>query len=1096
MIVRAWLAVPLALLVLAFAAPAAHADATFVVNTLANIGEEEECETGSECSLREALEAAEAAEGVVRIEIDVEGTIEIEGIELELEVPEEVSEVVIAGPGREALEVDAEGESRVLSIEEPGKVAISGLTLADGTVSGAPFAGGGGGGLLVEEADLELRDVRVTGNEVSDARWGGGIEIRDEGSVTMRDSEVDHNEASGRSGGGIYVNPGTELSVVDSTIADNFAGEAGGGISTYHAAATVTGSVISGNEAEDEGGGINAAMDIHGHGTLVVEGSEVIDNKATASGGGIRTSAETELIDTKIVENESITGGGLFAEGNYLQMLRSTVALNNVHDEGFVRASGAGISLNAYVPLDLLHQPEGNVTVIEESTIAGNVGGAGADGSQGGAGIAISEDSALTLETSTIADNNGGAMAAAGEVTLRNSTVYGNSSEQGPGGIENYEGAASIQIESSILAGNTNEGAAADCSGEVESKGHNILGSEAGCEWEGSAGDQVGVDPLLAPLGDFGGPTETMPPVSRASPAINQGEDPGATDQRGLARPVPVGPANTDVGAVEVQKPILEAPPTISFGPGIRVGDELECLPGTWNTDTVTDPAFAYAWRAGSEALGTGQTLTIEAAYLGEEVVCEVTADNGVEAVAAESAPLSIVSAIPVLESSSLDFGGRTVGDGPQPSLPLKLTNEGNENLDVLAVTDGESSTFSFDPADCIAGAIAPGESCVIEVGFAPAARGTALGTLSVMTNGGQVQAALVGVGTETALTLDPIAIEFGEQRTRTAGAAETVRVENSGNTPLAIGVPVLEGVDVGEFTLDAGDCESLTLEPGESCGVAVGFSPAAIGLQQATLRVPGEAGGTVALEGIGVEPALVAKPTLLEFAPRALGAGPSGPQLVIVRNEGTAAAAISAPIVAGPGAAEFGLGDVDTCLRAPLAPGGECSLEVVFAPVAAGSFAAEVQIRAGDVGTAVALRGAATAPERSEPEPPRPEPQVPPKAEPQAEPPQAEPLARLIRSKGSFEVGATGVLRPGVSCVSPSGSSCAITISLMRAGKPLAHWSGRLAAGSGRHVPLRLAPDARRELDRSRRLPVTVVVRIDGGEPTRTRALLVAPPA
>lgn len=1082
MIARAWLVLPLALFVLAFAAPAAHADATFVVNTLSNVGEEEECEAGSECSLREALAAAEAAEGVVRIEVEVEGTIETEGSELELEVPEEVSEVVIAGPGSGRLTVDGEGESRVLSIEEPGKVVISGLTLAHGTISGVPYSGAGGGGLLVEEADVELRDVRVTGNEVSEARWGGGIEIRDEGSVTLRESEVDHNKVTDKSGGGVYVNPGTELSVVDSTIADNFADEDGGGVSTYHATATVAGSVISGNEAEDEGGGINAAMDVHGHGTLVVEGSEVIDNRAAYTGGGIETSAQSEVIDTEILENQALTGGGVSTEADKLLLKRSTVSSNHVE------ASGAGLSLGTYEPL--VGEPEGGVTVIEESTISDNEGGAGMEGTQGGAGIALAGGSALTVDTSTIADNKGGAIRADGEVALRNSTVSGNSSEHGSGGIDNGEGEAPVQLESSILAGNTHDGAAADCSGEIEGNGHDILGSEAGCEWEGSASDQVGVDPLLAPLGDFGGPTETMPPQSRLSPAINHGEDPGATDQRGLARPVPAGPANTDVGAVEVQKPILETAPWISPGVGMKVGGKLECMPGTWDTDSVTDPEFAYAWRAGSEALGTGQTLTIEAAYLGDEVVCEVTVDNGVEAVAAESAPLTITSAVPVLESSSLEFGGRAVGSGPQPSLPLRLKNEGNVNLDVLAVSDGGSSTFPVDAADCIAGTIAPGESCVIEVGFVPVARGTVHGALGVLTNGGEVQASLVGLGTETVLTLDPTAIEFGEQRTGTVGGAEAVRVENTGNTPLAIGVPVLEGADSGEFALDAGRCESLTLEPGESCALSVGFSPEETGAQQATLLVPGEAGGTVDLKGVGIEPALSAKPELLEFGSRSLAAGAGAPQLVIVRNEGTAAAEISAPILAGPGAAEFGLGEFDTCLRAPLAPGGECSLEVVFSPAAAGSFAAEVRIRAGDVGTAVALRGTATAPEPPGPEPRQAQPSAPLPAESSAPP--SEPSARLTRSKGFFAVAAGGVLRPGVSCVSPSGSPCAIAVTVLRAGKPLARWSGMLPAGAGRHIPLRLSPAAGRELDRTRRLFVIVLVQIDGGEPTRSRVVLV----
>jgi hypothetical protein len=69
----------------------------------------------------------------------------------------------------------------------------------------------------------------------------------------------------------------------------------------------------------------------------------------------------------------------------------------------------------------------------------------------------------------------------------------------------------------------------------------------------------VDVDPLLAPLGDYGGPTQTMPPLP-GSPAIDAGFDTGslpATDQRGLNRVVN---GIVDIGAVEVQLIVGTAP--------------------------------------------------------------------------------------------------------------------------------------------------------------------------------------------------------------------------------------------------------------------------------------------------------------------------------------------------------------------------------------------------------------------------------------------------------------------------------------------------------------------------------------------------------
>jgi uncharacterized repeat protein (TIGR01451 family) len=66
-----------------------------------------------------------------------------------------------------------------------------------------------------------------------------------------------------------------------------------------------------------------------------------------------------------------------------------------------------------------------------------------------------------------------------------------------------------------------------------------------------SAGDQIVADPMLQPLGDYGGPTQTMRPLL-ASPAIGQGDPTNlsATDQRGFARTVN---GRVDIGAVEYQ---------------------------------------------------------------------------------------------------------------------------------------------------------------------------------------------------------------------------------------------------------------------------------------------------------------------------------------------------------------------------------------------------------------------------------------------------------------------------------------------------------------------------------------------------------------
>ena len=77
----------------------------------------------------------------------------------------------------------------------------------------------------------------------------------------------------------------------------------------------------------------------------------------------------------------------------------------------------------------------------------------------------------------------------------------------------------------------------------------------------------IGVDPKLSPLGDYGGPTQTMP-LQNGSCAIDAGPETSTltADQRGLPRPVG---SKTDIGAVEKQG-ADDPPPDTIFASGFE----------------------------------------------------------------------------------------------------------------------------------------------------------------------------------------------------------------------------------------------------------------------------------------------------------------------------------------------------------------------------------------------------------------------------------------------------------------------------------------------------------------------------------------------
>ncbi len=197
-----------------------------------------------------------------------------------------------------------------------------------------------------------------------------------------------------------------------------------------------------------------------------------------------------------------------------------------------------------------------NLVTVENSVFHGNTGFDG--------GSTIHSGSAMNVISCTISGNTGilassVAVETLGALNVDNSTITANN-----GGLR--ASSSSITLSSSIVAGNPSAGLTGDDvnTGTFTSAGYNFIGESAsGAFVNGVNGDQVGtigfpIDPVLKPLGDYGGPTLTHPPLS-ASPVVDKGRCLSVTaDQRGVHRPIDVaGVANAsdgcDVGAYELE---------------------------------------------------------------------------------------------------------------------------------------------------------------------------------------------------------------------------------------------------------------------------------------------------------------------------------------------------------------------------------------------------------------------------------------------------------------------------------------------------------------------------------------------------------------
>lgn len=211
-----------ALAVALVASPAWAADFTVTKTDDANDGT---CD--ADCSLREAITAANAAAGRDTVNVpagtytlSIEGAGEQANATGDLDITEEVD---IVGAGARTTKVDANEIDRVFHEVTSGAAptVISGLTITRGWGHG----GGGGdpkGGGVASADKLTLREVAVDGNR---ALFGGGVYST--GEMLIQRSTVRNNFGIDN-GGGVF-NSGIRMTIDNSTIAKNNANGDGGG---------------------------------------------------------------------------------------------------------------------------------------------------------------------------------------------------------------------------------------------------------------------------------------------------------------------------------------------------------------------------------------------------------------------------------------------------------------------------------------------------------------------------------------------------------------------------------------------------------------------------------------------------------------------------------------------------------------------------------------------------------------------------------------------------------------------------------------------------------------------------------------------------
>jgi len=387
-----------------------------------------------------------------------------------------------------------------------GTIVLTGQVTISGSVA---IIGPGPGALAVSGNNLS-RVFYLTATSPLTATISG---------LTIRDGRPPAS-LSDNDGGGILAE-GAQLTLDNDHILNNTATTTatrstdGGGVDVEDvpllafASLTVRNSLISGNYS-DHGGGVYAYYASNG---VTIQNSQILSNTSYYSGGGVfiqKPKSSVLIEDTTVADNTAGNRGGgiMFYEwiaGSGSQVIQRTTLSGNTAKKG------GGLYLGgAYRPV-----------VVENSTIAGN--------------------HATTLGGGVFLDENGS------EVSFQHNTIAGNTATLGAGGLLAKNETAAIT--DTIIAGNLAP-VNSDISGTL-SLSYDLVQIPGTASITNSGGNVFGLDPLLGPLANNGGATQTMLPA-HSGPAVNAGDPafagPPATDQRGLARVID---GRIDIGAVE-----------------------------------------------------------------------------------------------------------------------------------------------------------------------------------------------------------------------------------------------------------------------------------------------------------------------------------------------------------------------------------------------------------------------------------------------------------------------------------------------------------------------------------------------------------------
>lgn len=432
-------------------------------------------------------------------------------IELSSPIAPTQVDVTITGPGPSTMAVSGNNAVQVFTVSSGVSLAVSGLTIEDGSEFYTA-------GAILNEGSLRVTNATFTGNVNTSGYDCGAIDNLG-GTMTIAGSTFTDND-------GFY----TDICDDDPPTYT--------GLSAGPATTTITDSTFTGESS------YGAPLSNGGDSTMTISGSTFTENGADHGAGAVGSGTDGD--GGTLTVSDSTFSDDVGGQGGAIQINSGT---SSITDSTFTDDTGSGhagaVDIADHAADCGACAGTGTVT-ISGSTFSGNLadnsdGGAIVNGNGGGSGTVTVSNSTFSGNIADSSDDGGAIANLGGTFTLTNSTLSGNEAGSEGGSGDNIYNDAAMTIGADILA---NPAADGDCDlagGTFTDRGYN-LADDSTCALS-ATGDLSNTPPGLDSSGlqKNGGPTQTiaLEPGSAAIATVRASSLCPDTDQREITRSFP-----------------------------------------------------------------------------------------------------------------------------------------------------------------------------------------------------------------------------------------------------------------------------------------------------------------------------------------------------------------------------------------------------------------------------------------------------------------------------------------------------------------------------------------------------------------------------